>query len=287
MSYTLVRSHRLYVTSENRDPNDCTYQFRMEIPNNLVALEDPATQLMKVSLMNFTCDCLWFEINVTNNTFILTNNTTHVAHTIVIPQGNYTFQRLALTISQLYTDCICQWFQETNKLLFTFTVPHSLSFVGSSYDTLGFSIGDAGVTGLTIASTSPLRTRANNIMYIRLNDVISANDNINLDNFNSIHAKPSNILCSIPVNATPFSTIFYDNSVYGRDVGVYLSNPRLDYLNISITDKYGNYIDYLSDWDMQLLVEVFNTEDNALVDVVSMLTSIDATLNRLLLLKFI
>lgn len=287
MAYNLVRSHHLYICSENRDPNDTAYQFRLEIPSNLISLNDPATQRMKVSLMNFSCDCLWFEINNTNNSFIFTNTITNTDETITIPEGNYTFQQLALTISQLYPECYCEWIQETNKLKFMFQDNHEISFIGLSYNTLGFDEIDDGISGDTIISTKSLQTRANNIMYVRINDVILANDCLNLDNFNDPHAKPSNILCAIPVNASPFTTIFYDNSVYGRDSGIYLSNPKLNNLNLSFTDKNGEYLDYITDWNMQLLVEIFDIEDNVMVDIASTLQSINDTLRKLLIYKVI
>lgn len=287
MSYNLVRSHRLYITSENRDPNDTPYNFKIEIPNNLIGLDDPATQRMKISLMNFTCDCMWFEVNARNNGVLFNNNSTDTSTPILIPEGNYTFDKLAYTITDLYPECLCEWISETNKFRFTFTEDHSISFVGSSYTILGFTEDDDGIDGVTIVSSQPLQVRANNMLYIRLNDVIHANDCISLDNLTSPHAKPSDILATVPVNAMPFQTIFYDNTLYGRDMGLFLSNPKLNSINISVTDKYGNYLDYLTDWDMQLLVEIYNVEDDALVDMQSSLHRIDNTLNRLLIYKFI
>jgi hypothetical protein len=286
MSYRLVRSHRLYITSENRDLNDTTSEFTLEVPNNLISLDDPASQRMKVSLMNFTCECLWFEVNDKNNVFNLTNNVTHVTNTVTIPNGNYTFQKLALTITRLYPECICQWIQETNGLLFTFAVNHTLHFIGNSYELLGFS-NTSDVSGTEFSSTVALKSRANNIMYLRLNDVIQANDCINIDNLTSVHGKPSNILCTVPINAAPYSTIFFDNSIYGRDMGIFLSNPRLDKMTITITDKYGVPLDYLSDWQGQFLVEILDIEDDALVDIASTLKDIDSTLKKLMILKFI
>jgi hypothetical protein len=259
----------------------------MEIPSNLISLDDPAQQRMKISFMSFTCECMWFEINSTNNAFVLRNLTSNTDTTISIPPGNYTFQKLALVIGALYPSCVCRWVPESNTLSFQFQEPHSLSFIGSSYDTLGFYEDDDDLTGLYINSTKSLKTRANNIIYIRLNDVIQANENINLDNLTSIHGKPSNILCSIPVNASPFSTIFYDNSVYGRDMGLYLSSPKLNTINISLTDKSGNYLDYMTDWQMQLLVEIYDTEDDLLEEGVRLLRSIDSTLRQQLLMKYV
>jgi hypothetical protein len=85
MSYQLVRSHRLYLTTENRDVNDTPYQVRFEIGNNLIFLDDPATQRMKISLMNFCCNCMWFEVNLRNNSVIFTNNVSEVSTPITIP----------------------------------------------------------------------------------------------------------------------------------------------------------------------------------------------------------
>lgn len=287
MSYKLVRSHRLYISSANRDTNDTPYQFRTEIPNGLITLDDPATQRMKISLLNFECSCNWFEINATNNQFIVTKLVTNTPQSVTIPEGNYTFQRLATTISRLYPDCVCRWIQETNMLHFTFTEAHSISFVNYSYEILGFDETDDGIIGLEITSTRPLKARANSVIYVRINDVILANDNVTLDNFTSIHTKPSNIFASVPINAPPFTTVFYDNSVYGRDVGILLSNPKLDILNISITDKNGYLLEYMTDWTMQLLVEIFDTEDDQMNNMISLLRSIDTTLRQTMLMRYL
>ena len=81
--------------------------------------------------------------------------------------------------------------------------------------------------------------------------------------------------------------MFFENTLYGSDVGIYISNGSLDQLSIEITDRYGNYATFLGDWDATIKIEIFNVEDPDLDSMKVSLKSINDTLQKLLMLKVI
>lgn len=289
-SYQLLRSHKLYMTSRTRDEADHPYDYTIPIPDGYIFMNDPAKQRIKVSLLTFGTYCSWTEVNGTNNVFQIKNVSTNDITTITIPYGNYPFYSLAQTLSGLVPNVLsCSWNAVTNRFVFNFPSVYALMFQGDSHRTLGFTAGDNNIQGNTITSTTNLLPQVTTKIYVRLDDVALANDNINVDNYsnNNKTVIPTNILCEIPVNAPPFQYIYYDNTLHGDETGIFIANPRFNYLHVLITDDKGNPLTFIGDWDITLKVEIFNVEDSNTDLMLSTLQSIDRTMKQLLTYKVI
>lgn len=285
--WSKLRSHSVYLSTLNRDASETPWNISFDVPNDVIYLDDVSSQRMKISLMTFGLNANWSEINSTNNTVAFNIGGNVV--TITIPEGNYPFFSLAQTITQSQDYITCVWDMPSNTFVFTNTTNADMYivFLNNSWQVLGFSAADGGLSGTTITSTSPIVPRQNTELYIKLQDVILGAENISLDNYTNGILKASNILSIIPITSAPFQTMFYDNSVYGAESGVYVSNEMLHKLTFEITDKYGEPATFLPDWNASLKIEIYDTISEDTEAMKTYLQQISETLNRLLTLKII
>ena len=285
--FHLVRSHNVYLSTINRDPEENRYSMVFPVPNDIIFLDDVSSQRMKISLMTFGLNANWTEINSTNNqvSFNIGGNVV----SITIPAGNYPFYNLAAYITNSQDYIACEWDMPSNTFIFSNSTDSSMliDFTNNSYQVLGFSATDSGMSGTTITSTSPIVPRQNTELYIKLMNVILGAENLSLDNYADGILKPSNLLSIIPITCSPFQNMFYDNSVYGQESGVFISNEKLNQICIDVVDKQGASATFLPDWTASLKIEILSIEDEDLECMKESLVEISQTLNRLLMLKVI
>jgi hypothetical protein len=149
-------------------------------------------------------------VNETNNTFVFTNQTTSVSTTISIAYGNYPYRKLADTINEEYSGVYCNYLPSQNKLNFEFTQPHTISFIGKSYQILGFNSTDAP-SGFNIESSIQLKqgTQVTEIC-LSLLGLAPYRDAFNMDTIgNSIQI--SNVLLAMPFSVNPFEMMSFRN----------------------------------------------------------------------------
>jgi hypothetical protein len=281
------RVHILYLTSKNRDASETPYSLTFDIPHGTIYLDDAVKQNIKVSLISFSFNANWSEINSTNNTFQIVQGST--VTDIVITPGNYPFDLLAKAISKMQSVVTCKYDLPTNKLLFISNngQPFTINLLNQSWMTLGFLPTDNGISGTAVISTQNLVPRQNKELYIRLNGATVGDGNQNYSNLNGRLLAPTTILSVIPVTAVPYQSQFSDYSVFGQATGMFVSNDILNGLSIEIVDADGHYASWISDWTATVRVQVVNVEEPALNDIKESLAKMEETLNKLLTLKVI
>lgn len=278
----------IFINSKNRDDMDTPCDTTIEVPTGLIQITDPTKERIKVALMSFTGWFSWSEINNTNNTFAFKNLITNQTTSISLNNGNYPLQKLARIINTLYSEVQCHYIVESNKFVFTFNQPHSITFTGRSFDVLGFEAGDDGIQGTTITSIIPIKPMKRLNMYVRLMDAVPCDDCMNLDNFNSIHLQPSNVLCSFPINASPFMSINFNDANVGEIFGMWIGNTQLTKLHFQLTDCEGNVLDMIDDYEIQFQIGIYSLEtDIELKGIKQELTTIKTTLQNIAMMNFL
>lgn len=287
--FNLVKIHNVFVNSKNRDAYESPADMTIEIPSGFIQISDPTTQRMKVSLMSFTGHYNWTEVNETNNSIIFKNLNTNISTTVTLAHGNYPLQKMAKVISTMYPQVQCTHVSETNKFVFNFgVVPHGIQFVGASYDVIGFTPMDDGINGIMIASTQTIKPMKRLNIYVRLLDVLPSDECLNLDNFNSVHLQPSNVLCAFPINGQPWQSINFNDTSAGDTFGMWISNTHLTKLRFQLTDCDGEVLDFIDDYEAIFQIGIWD-EDNKceLNRMVDKLNSIDSSLKNMALMKYI
>lgn len=275
----LLRTYYLYLSSKKRnmgDPWSCDYI----IPDLLMESESDK-EVFKITMLDFSCYFNWYVINNGFNTVTFYNNVTAEILDVAIPEGNYTYQSLAQTISKLYPACNCQWDKAKNKMVFKFQQEHRMLFDGLS-SILGFDVG-AIPEGTTITSTYPMRPLDTTHLVVNVNNLPPYNDALTLDNLGG-DVKPSNILGSVYINAPPFQLVHYQNPT-DNNYGIFTSDTKLNRLSIDITNQDGVLLTYIPDYHMTLKVEVWEVVDTQYDELCERIDQIKSTLDKIWLSK--
>lgn len=272
-------THFLYVQSKNRNSGN-NYNFDIVLPS--IVDSDPELQKIKISLLDFNVPFSWSLINAGFDTITFKNNITQVSTPVTIPEGNYTYYRLAKKISELYPVCSCTWLQDQNKMQFLFSVSHQMSFDGV-YALLGFIQG-ATPTGTNITSEKAMTPLATSHIVVNLLNTTPVHGALTMDNIGG-EVRPSNILARIPINVEPFRLITYANQ--SPDVGIFTSDNTLQHLEFLITNEDGVPLTFIPDFEMFLKMEVWNLQDDDLVEIKRDLGEIKQTLKDLYLYKYL
>lgn len=275
----VLRTYYLHLSSKNRD-GGMPYAYEIVIPD-LILESERTTEIFKISLLNFSCYFDWFVISEGFNSIMFHNNITHTDTIIDIPEGNYTYQELAQTITKLYNPCVCSWDKKANKMVFTFTQSHTLYFDGI-YEKLGFDYG-ATPTGTTISSHFSMKPLDTTHLLINLNNLPPYHDGLSLDNITG-SVKPSNILGSVVVNAPPFQLITYENQT---DTGIFTTDTKLNRLSVSITNQDGVLLPFMPEHYITLKLDVCEVVDTQYNELMEKMEQISTTLRSIWLSKAI
>jgi hypothetical protein len=241
---------------------------------------DAELQKIKVSLLDFSVYNSWYLINEGYNTITFKNELTQAQTAVAIPEGNYSYYRLAKKIRELFPPCECTWLADQNKMMFSFLTSHTMYFDGI-YDLLGFPQG-AMPSGTSILSERAMSPLATTHIVVNLVNTTPVHGALTLDNMGG-EVKPSNILARVPINAEPFRLITYANQT--PDVGIFTSDNTIQRLEFLITNEDGMPLTFLPDFEMFLRLEVWNLQNDDLHEMKVDLQEIKQTLKDLFLMK--
>jgi hypothetical protein len=231
-------------------------------------------ELCRISLKNFTTYNSWFIVKQGANTIRINNNP------FVVPEGNYTYQRLVKTIEGLFQDTTVQWIQEQNKVKFTFPVFRSLTFddLGT---TLGFSPNQV-YSGVNITSPFPMLPYSDPHLLIHLNNVSPTAEHLVLSNHTG-ELRVSNILAKVLINASPFQLITHQQIL--ESDGIITGDETLNSLEVYITDSDGKEFTDMPDHDCVLTIEYMDVEDFDAKDMIEELKEIKTWMRDLVVMK--
>ena len=277
---TLSRSHYLYLQSKHRNSGTPS-NYSIKLPPSLIQCDEEFERI-RVTIMNFNVYNSWYMINAGFNTINFYNMVTNTTTSVSIPGGSYSYYRLAAEINNLYADCTCTWLQDSNKMCFTFTDSHQMSFDGI-YNILGFQQGEQP-EGTTIVSSQTMIPVPTTGILINLINQMPYHGAINLDNLTGF-MRPSTVLARVGINASPFQLITYSN-VTENDNGIYISTNNLNELEFLFTTPDQVEMTYLPDHDLLIKVEVWAVDDESnMQTLMEDISAIKQTLSDLFLMK--
>ena len=191
----------------------------------------------------------FYNINSTNNTLKYTINGGG-EQTLNITVGNYNVNTLMTFITSSISNLTITYSSSTNKLTFTHSL-YDFTFESTStcFEAIGFT------DGYTYSSTSSVLTSDISLNLFTTRNIYVCSDNFQINNINNSTPNKTNILCSIPIDASHHSMISYSN-VYGvRNMIHHVYN--LTQLHIKLTDQDGNVLNLNGcHWSITLLLEI-------------------------------
>jgi len=212
----------------------------------LPLIEVPLQHTIYLSVQHAIIPYSFYNINSSNNLLVYTYNS--IVFNVIITQGNYTaydllaFLKNALSMNNITYDII------TNKYTFVHTT-YDFSFTSSStcLSLIGFNDGTTYTSsGKTLKSVNSINLQSKHCICIQ--------SNLQTGSINNTHKSESNIICSIPIDKPPFSTITYQNH---NNLKYNLFNTTISTLNLRLTDQNNNLIDLNGcHWSISIQLEV-------------------------------
>lgn len=192
----------------------------------------------------------FYNINSSNNYLKYGFNNDQELRTLTIEPGNYTSYTLLDYLNQHLYNISVQYNATSNKYIFTgvsdFTFYYQSFIFSPCFTALGFTMVDHVSTQKVLTSNI-----CTNLSTIRCICVAS---NLSTDNFSKNSVNNKQILCSIPVNVSPYSIIIYQN-LTGFKTNLFSSS--LSYVNLKLIDQDNILIDLNGcHWSVVLQIDV-------------------------------
>ena len=198
------------------------------------------------NLCSFVAPNSFYQINYTNNIFYFTMNST--IYNIQVAYGNYNANTF---ITQLLSQLPVGFSMSININNNLFTLSHTTyNFViDSNKSTIGSVMGFSSnnlatltkiVSPSTISSTLFTLTFPYTCNFAGLQSLNVSFEDINTKNIDSLNLCNSSIICAIPVDCEVGGLIAFQSR---NEYEFTIKQRVLDYIQISLKDDLGNYID--------------------------------------------
>ena len=213
---------------------------------NLRYFEIPSDHTIYLSVHHAVIPYSFYDINSNNNTlcYILNGSVT----TLTIAIGNYTSNSLLALLKSLIPNLTITYSPITNKFTFTHaTLNFSfLNTFSTCFSILGFSKNDQISTSKTITS--------NNMVNLKSTRCICVHSTFRTDNISTSSSLNTSIICSIPVNVSPYSLITYTNQ---SNFKINLHTNIFNSVVIRLMDQNGIAIDFNNaPWSLVLQLDI-------------------------------
>ena len=215
------------------------------------------TSTLYASVVHASIPYSFYNINSTNNTLCYSVNTTTVTR-VFLTQGNFTTTSLlALLISTLPNSFTITFNYQQNT--FTFTNPQTFTFYYNT--TIGFStcfglLGFTSAQQTSVVNGASQTLTSNQLVNLAPVRCICIYTTLHTGSLTSLNQNNQNILCSLPVETSPFTMIGYKNNNGYR---VNLNNNVFNSITLKLTDQAGNILNLNGiHWSLTLQLDVVN-----------------------------
>ena len=257
----LVSTKHLFLTTRNRNAGSIDDSIYKLPPGSLTCGEGEVFRICLARLAFFN-DI--YNVNESNNVLCFRKVSTNTTTTVTLSPGNYPFIGNSITLGSAikaqYANVTVTFNNATNKLTFTFTEPHEISFPSAIWSICGF-LDDSTIASVNNAITSqiPAKGRVYDRLYVKIKSVNPIS--FSYDNLLQDELRLSNGLAAITISSPPYTWFNYVNQS-AEEMSMFLANKDLHKLRIEILDgTTGLPATFLtSDIDLILRVDVFNNE---------------------------
>ena len=243
-----------YATYNNGNMSDCNF--------SLPLIEIPSQHTIMLSVQHAIIPYSFYNINSKNNVITIQeiivdsngSQTGAINNTLYISVGNYNAYQLAYHLTSLFIGGRMTVTYDTIKNKFTFVnTTYNFKF-STAYSTcqevLGLDSNDLYNTSALLSYTSQ------NLINLAPIRCICLATNLQTGCINNNLQNEQNILCSIPVDAQPYSIITYKNTSNFR---VNLYDNSFNNISIKLVNDSGSQIDLNSQYfSLTLQLDIIN-----------------------------
>ena len=200
----------------------------------LPTIEISQDEYALISIKNAVIPFSFYNVNMTNNKLNYIVN--GVNYNVNLTLGNYNVNTLKTHLIELIGNLFTiTYVAKTNKFIFTHST-YDFTFLSSSncFEILGFK------DNFNYSSIDFILTSTISINLFTVKNIYVCSNNFILNNIDSNNHNKSNIICSIPVNGSMNSILYYEDNT--KHLVHKLDN--ITNLRISLTDEDGQLIDF-------------------------------------------
>jgi hypothetical protein len=252
-----------FIKSSNRASNEKTYSFSIDYPDGILTCG--ADEYMEINVISFDMINTMYNINDTNNQFIIRRTATDTTYTI--PQGNYSVKTFMAVMTSLINDVNIIITYNTAQNTYTFTkkagitqlhyiIPSKIWGIINLLPTVPYEITTAGIqTGyvnLVNYSKIILRTEGINYYYSNIENYGSSN-NATLSNI---------IFWACKSDIEPFKVIKYNNEDAGRSFSYKIENKEINNITLQLKNENNELITDAPEYLVALQYNFYKVDDN-------------------------
>jgi hypothetical protein len=252
-----------FIKSSNRSDNEKSYNFSIDYPDGVLTCN--GDEYMEVNVISFDMINTMYNINNTNNQFIIRRGTTDTTYTI--PEGNYSVKTFMAMMSGLINDVNIIISYNTAQNTYTFAkkagitqlhyiIPSKIWGIINLLPTTEYNIPVTGMTTgyINLVNYSKIIIRTEGINYYYSN----------IENYGKPNSSTlSNIIfwaCKSDIE--PFKVIKYNNEDAGRSFSYKIENKEINNLTLQLKNENNEFILDAHDYLIALQFNFYKVDDN-------------------------
>ena len=289
---TKKRTITSFISSVNRVSNEYAYNFTIDYPDGILSCEQQ--EYIELNVLSFDMLNTMYNINSSNNKFIITRGTTDTTYTI--PTGNYSVKTFLANLQGLVNDPHITIAYNTSQNTYTFlkngTVqlyylkPYLISKLINLYATT-YEINDSsglttGFINLQDYSKVIVKTKGISYFYSNIDNLISTNRQFLSDI----------IFFKTKSDVEPFKVLKYNNEDGGNSFVYTIADKQVNSISFQLKNERDEFITDCPDYLMVVQYNIYEKEDhtikNSLISINKIMgelyTALIFVMNRLKLL---
>ena len=262
-----------FISSKYRGATDKTYDLTVDYPDEGISCKE--NEYIELNVVSFDMPNNMYNINNTNNKFVITRGTTNTTYTI--PEGNYSVKTFLAILQTLINDPHITITYNTAQNTYTLTkngtsqlhylIPDKIWGLINMIPTVSYEITSQGLTTglINLSAYSKVILRTQGITYYQSNLE-------NLTNTSALQLYSDVIFWKTKTDIEPFKMISYNNEDAGNNFSLQLQDKMIFRLQLQLKNEKNEFITDAPDYTAVIQYNIYEKQDDVVkITIVSML----------------
>jgi hypothetical protein len=262
-----------FISSKYRGTTDKTYDLTVDYPDEGISCKE--NEYIELNVVSFDMPNNMYNINNTNNKFIITRGTTDTTYTI--PEGNYSVKTFLAILQTLINDGHITITYNTAQNTYTFLkngtsqlhyiIPNKIWGLINLIPTVSYEITSQGLTTglINLSAYSKVILRTQGITYYQSNLE-------NLTNTSALQLYSDVIFWKTKTDIEPFKMISYNNEDAGNNFSLQLQDKMIFRLQLQLKNEKNEFITDAPDYTAVIQYNIYEKQDDVIkITIVSLL----------------